>query len=180
MRNRKRNHGSCIRSRNRRTHDPQPTFDDMIAPHLGCEKGTGTLACAARCELHTVLAWPGSVYSRVVCTERRNKRSQMGSFQARAICTRVHDGAYCRDCTELRNFLRPDADAFPSWIIAGRVRLVHHAGRGKESSLFQLRSITAGQMLARFIFQSSRNCPPLLFSSTLREGEAESKRKKKR
>jgi len=68
----------------------------------------------------------------------------MGSFQARAICTRVHDGAYCRDCTELRNFLQPDEDAFPSWVIIGRVRCTsYNMDEGKRPSLFQLRSITA-------------------------------------
>lgn len=145
----------------------------MIAPHLANREGT--LACAARCELHRS-ARRKCVLARVVCTERRNKRSQMGSFRARAICTRVHDGAYCRDCTELRNFLRPRCEpgmhSFPARIIAGRARLcITRRTRERNSSLFQLRSITARQMLARFIFQSSRNCPLGLFSSTLREWE---------
>jgi hypothetical protein len=52
--------------------------------------------------------------------------------------------------------------------------------RERNSSLFQLRSITARQMLARFIFQSSRNCPLGLFSSTLRERETKNKRERKR
>lgn len=110
----------------------------------------------------------------MVCTlpACRDKRSQMGLFQAGerregegegergAICTRVHDGAYCRDCTELRNFLRPTrrrciADESNRRTLPFYVALYETREGGTESSLFQLRSIT-GPSYARAVHFPSR------------------------
>jgi len=141
MRNRKRNHGS-VHAIDGLTILSSPL--SMIWLHLIRDvKKKRKRWRAPRDVNYTVLIWRGSVYSRVVCTERRNKRSQMGSFQPRAICTRVHDGAYCRDYTGITQLFAARRGCIPVMGNHWTCPLYIILDKGKRPSLFQLRSITA-------------------------------------
>lgn len=153
----------------------------MIAPHLGCETRRATLACAARCELRR--SSEEMCTRGVVCTERRNKRSQMGSFRdkshlhtcaRRCLLSGLHRITQLFAPTRYNSGMHYSRDADNR-----RTRPVVHHTRDEGEQLLSF-SITLyyGSADARFIFQSSRNCPLGLFSSTL--GERETKSKKER
>jgi len=110
----------------------------MIAPHLGYKKREDTLACAARCELHR-FGLAQKVCTRALCVRNAGindlkwTRSKQEPFAH--VCTTV---LIVGIAPNYATFLRPSADAFPSWIIAGRVRCTSHRTREKVLSFYCL------------------------------------------
>lgn len=131
-------------------------------------------------ELHTVLARDDVVYfrARLGINDSKWARSS-GRFAHTRASVLPTSGAYCRDCTELRNFLRPTRRGEIHRAGNRRTLPLYIAGKGREGVLsFSIRpyyrspaqsrcSCSLSFSRARFIFQSSREIASLFTSLCL-------------